>query len=143
MKPQKVIIRPEHHSQYTIEGGEIFALEGILLGVAGGWWVCHQLYWHWLAGVLLGAGILAGFMWLLSMTITRFIIFGLNALGAGLLSYLIATALLGVSNLTGSFIGLLMVAAVATLFVRRFQVFKHDLTTYRSSKEDQTNQVGK
>ena len=143
MKPQKVIIRLEHHSQYMIEGGEIFALEGIVLSSAGGWWVCHQFGWHWPAGVLLGAVLLAGFMWLLSMTITRLIIFGLNALGAGLLSYLLAMALFDASDLRGGFIGFLTAVAVFALIARRFQVFKYNLTTHRNLKEKQTNQVGK
>ena len=143
MKKIKATIRDEHHSQYSIEGGEIFALEGIGLGIAGSWWSCHQFAWHWLVGVLVGVGILAGFMWLLSMTVTRLVIFGLNALGGGLLAYLIATALFGASELTGGFIGVLMAIGIAVAFVRRFAVFSHDLSAYRRLKEEQTNQQGK
>lgn len=143
MKPQRVIVRPEHYSQYTIEGGGLFALEGLLLGGVGGWWVCHQCSWHWLAGVVIGAGILAGFMWLLSMPVTRLFIFGLNAVGAGLLSYLLATVLFGASDLTSGFLGLLAAVAVAVVSVRRFRVFQHDLATYQSLKKEQSNRVGK
>ncbi len=142
MKKSKVVIRPEHHSQYTIEGGEIFALEGIGLGIAGGWWVCHQFGWHWLLGVLVGACILAGFMWLLSMTITRLIVFGLNALGAGLFTYLLSTALFGATELTGGFIGTVTAVFIGALLVRRFDLFRHDLTVYRNLKEKQNNQEG-
>ena len=143
MKKIKATIRAEHHSQYTIEGGEIFALEGIGLGIAGGWWLSHQFAWHWLVGVLAGVSILAGFMWLLSMTVTRLVIFGLNALGGGLLSYLLATALFGASELTGGFIGMLTAIGIAVIFVRRFNIFRHDLNAYRRLKEEQTNQQGK
>ena len=143
MKKTKVVIRPEHHSQYTIEGGEIFALEGIGLGISGGWWICQQFGWHWLLGVLMGGCILAGFMWLLSMTVTRWVVFGLNALGAGLLAYLLATALFGATDLTGGFIGVIAAALIAVLLVQRFDLFKHDLTIYRNLKEKQNNQQGK
>ena len=143
MKPQKVTIRPEHHSQYIIEGGEIFALEGIALGIAGGWWVCHQLDWHWLAGVLTGAGILTAFMWLLSMTVTRLVVFGLNALGAGLLSYLLVTTLFDASDLAGCLFGFFTAGVVSVVFARRFQVFKHDLTTHSKLKKEQNNRVDK
>lgn len=143
MKKKKLIIRPEYYSQLTIEGGEIFALEGIGLSIAGGWRLCHQFSWHWLVGVVVGVCVLAGFMWSLSMKITRQIIFGLNALAAGLLSYLLATVLFNATDLTGGFIGVLTAVIVAIWFVRRFEVFKHDLTVYQNTKERQHNQMDK
>lgn len=140
---RRLVIRDEHYSRYSIEGGEVFALEGIGLGIAGGWWVCHQFVWHWLVGVVVGVGILAGFMWLLSMTVTRLVVFGLNALGGGLLAYLLATALFSVSELTGGFIGVMIAIGIAVVFVHRFDIFRHDLNVYRRLKEEQTNQQGK
>lgn len=142
MKKVKATLRPEHHSQFTIEGGELFALEGIGLGVAGGWWCCHQFGWHWLVGVLVGVSILAGFMWLVTMTLTRMLLFALNAFGGGLLAYLLATALFRADEWTGAFIGLLTAAAIAAILIRRFDVFRHDLKTYQRLREEQENQTG-
>jgi hypothetical protein len=143
MKKIRVTVRDEHYSQYRIEGGGIFAVEGIGLGIAGGWWVCHQFAWHWLIGVLVGVGILTGFMWLLSMTITRLIVFGLNALGVGLLAYLVATALFRASEFTGGAIGVLTTISIAAVLVRQYDIFRHDLTVYHRLKEEQTNQLEK
>ena len=137
MKKINVAVRPVHHSQYRIEGGEIFALEGIALGIAGGWWLCDSYRWHWLLGVLVGIAILTGFMWLLSMTITRLLLFSLNALGSGLLTYLLATALLRATDLTGGFAGTLVALGVGLLLFRRFDVFRHDLGIYHRLKRSQ------
>ena len=82
-------------------------------------------------------------MWLLSMTVTRWVVFGLNALGAGLLAYLLATALFGITDLTGGFIGVIAAALIAVLLVQRFDLFRHDLTVYRNLKKQQNNQQGK
>ena len=54
-------------------------------------------------------------MWLLSMTVTRLVVFGLNALGAGLLSYLLVTTLFDASDPTGVFIGFLTAEIVAAV----------------------------
>ena len=143
MRRREVTVRDEHYSQYRIEGGGIFAVEGIGLGIAGGWWVCHQFAGHWLIGVLVGVGVLSGFIWLLSMTITRLIVFGLNALGGGLLSYLLATALFRASELTGGAIGVLTTISIAAVLVRQYDIFRHDLTVYHRLKEEQTNQLEK
>lgn len=140
MKEQhKVVIQPQHYSQYIIEGGEIFALEGIALGIAGGWWLCQQTGWHWLVGVVVGLAILTGFMWLLTIRLTRWLVVAFNALGGALLSYLVSTALFGASDLTGGFIGVLTGVGIAALLTRRFVVFSHDLNAYRKLKKEQTN----
>lgn len=142
MKKIKATIRTEHHSQSTIEGGELFALEGIGLGVAGGWWFCHQFGWHWLIGVAICSCILAGFMWLLTMTATRLVVFGLNAISGGLLVYLLATALFGADDWTGGFIGLTTAITITLFLIRRFDVFSHDLDAYRRLREKQENLKG-
>lgn len=81
-------------------------------------------------------------MWLLTMTATRLVVFGLNAISGGLLVYLLATALFGADDWTGGFIGLTTAITITLFLIRRFDVFSHDLDAYRRLREKQENLKG-
>lgn len=140
---KKVRIRSEHYSRYRIEGGELFALEGIALGLGAGSWICYTYALHWIAGLLIGVTMVAAFFWLLAFPATRLLIFLANALRAGVMVYLLVSVLFACSELTAISIGSLTALAVGGICYQRFTVFQHDMRTYWQLRRQQKEQLNK